>query len=268
MKTLKQGCTGSDVKRIQRILYECGYFLKVDGIFGPRTQEAVREFQECVDIKPDGIVGKMTWYALEGIHDFFLMDMLVTGSIFEKAARTLFIDLAAIRAVHQVETGCSSGFLRDGRPVILFEGHIFWSQLKKSGLDPGKYRTGNEDILFPAWDPKSYQGGTEEYDRLHRACLINHEAALMSASWGMFQIMGLDYELCGYDSVFKYAASMFLSQEEQMGAFVSFLQSTGLDVALRGLDWAEFARGYNGPKYKENRYDERLEAAYLQFSKK
>jgi peptidoglycan hydrolase-like protein with peptidoglycan-binding domain len=36
----------------------------VDGIFGSRTEAAVRTFQEIFGLTPDGIVGKATWYAL------------------------------------------------------------------------------------------------------------------------------------------------------------------------------------------------------------
>ena len=36
----------------------------VDGIYGSRTETAVRRFQEIFGLTPDGIVGKATWYAL------------------------------------------------------------------------------------------------------------------------------------------------------------------------------------------------------------
>ena len=36
----------------------------VDGVFGSRTEAAVRKFQEVFNLTPDGIVGKSTWYAL------------------------------------------------------------------------------------------------------------------------------------------------------------------------------------------------------------
>ena len=36
----------------------------VDGIYGSRTEAAVRKFQEIFGLEPDGIVGKATWYEL------------------------------------------------------------------------------------------------------------------------------------------------------------------------------------------------------------
>jgi peptidoglycan hydrolase-like protein with peptidoglycan-binding domain len=38
--------------------------LDVDGIFGPRTEAAVREFQQNENLSVDGIVGRQTWTAL------------------------------------------------------------------------------------------------------------------------------------------------------------------------------------------------------------
>jgi peptidoglycan hydrolase-like protein with peptidoglycan-binding domain len=38
--------------------------LDVDGIFGPRTEAAVRGFQQNENLSVDGIVGRQTWTAL------------------------------------------------------------------------------------------------------------------------------------------------------------------------------------------------------------
>ena len=78
----------------------------------------------------------------------------------------------------------------------------------------------------------------------------------------MFQIMGFNYKLCDYNSIWEFAAAMYLSMDNHIKAFVSFLQNTGLDVSLREKRWADFAKPDNGPLYKENRYDEKLEEAY------
>lgn len=59
MKTIKKGSRGDDVAILQRKLN-----LIADGIFGPITDEAVREFQKSHSLTVDGIVGPKTWDAL------------------------------------------------------------------------------------------------------------------------------------------------------------------------------------------------------------
>lgn len=59
MTTLRKGSRGQDVKTLQQKLH-----LIADGIFGPLTDEAVREFQKKNGLVVDGIVGPKTWAAL------------------------------------------------------------------------------------------------------------------------------------------------------------------------------------------------------------
>ncbi len=42
--------------------------IKVDGIYGPDTENAVRVFQSVFGLEADGIVGKSTWYTLERVY--------------------------------------------------------------------------------------------------------------------------------------------------------------------------------------------------------
>lgn len=49
-------------------------------------------------------------------------------------AQELGVEVAALKAVWKVETGGISGFLPNYKPVILFEGHIFWQQLRVRGI--------------------------------------------------------------------------------------------------------------------------------------
>lgn len=80
--------------------------------------------------------------------------------------------------------------------AILFERYIFWSQLKKRGLNPKDYVHSNEAILYPKWSRLYYKGGIREYDRLEQTRKINRKAADASVSWVMFQIMGFNYAIC------------------------------------------------------------------------
>ena len=61
----KRGSTGDTVRQIQQKLKTWGYYSgKVDGIYGPKTAEAVRWFQRKNRLLIDGIVGKATLAAL------------------------------------------------------------------------------------------------------------------------------------------------------------------------------------------------------------
>lgn len=61
----KMGSTGEEVKSIQSVLKEKGYYSgNVDGIFGTGTKNAVKQFQSDSGLSADGIVGEKTLKAL------------------------------------------------------------------------------------------------------------------------------------------------------------------------------------------------------------
>ena len=61
MRALKKGCRGDDVRELQEMLnkigYDCG---TADGIFGTKTEKAVKRFQEAEGLEADGIAGEKT----------------------------------------------------------------------------------------------------------------------------------------------------------------------------------------------------------------
>ena len=63
--TLRKGDSGPDVEYLQGLLNTVGYGLAIDGKFGWKTETAVKGFQYDHQLKDDGIVGDMTWAALE-----------------------------------------------------------------------------------------------------------------------------------------------------------------------------------------------------------
>lgn len=63
--TLRKGCRGDDVKELQADLIMKGYDPgTADGVFGSRTEEAVKAFQRDNGLTADGVVGEKTWAVL------------------------------------------------------------------------------------------------------------------------------------------------------------------------------------------------------------
>lgn len=178
----------------------------------------------------------------------------------QRAARTLGVDVAAIKAVAEVEAP-RTGFLADGRPRILFEAHQF------SDRTGGRFDSSHPGISSARWNRDLYQGGAAEYTRLTEAMALNGDAALQSASWGRFQIMGFNHQAAGYASVRDFVAAMYQNEGRQLDAFVTFIQADpAMHRALRNHDWASFAAAYNGPGYAANQYDTRMAEAYARLS--
>src|SRR3546814_20132340 len=90
----------------------------------------------------------------------------------------------------------------------------------------------------------------------------------MSASYGGFQILGENWEVCGAISPWSFAWKQAQTEGDQLEAFVRFVEARGLKGALQRGDWAAFARGYNGTAYRANKYDERISEAFGRMSER
>ena len=190
----------------------------------------------------------------------------LTDSDFVAAAEALKpgVQVAMIRAFAEVESGGRSGFGPNGLPKIAFEGHIFrkhtnqahdrthpllsYAYVKKAGPE---WQTNNKD-QDAAWQA------------LNQAIALDHDAALKSCSWGMFQIMGFNYTKCGFDTVDAFVDKMKAGERGQLDAFVGFCKSVpGLRDALAAKNFVECARLYNGADYGD--YDRRLSTAFKKY---
>lgn len=198
------------------------------------------------------------------------MDKLTNEMIKDLAIR-LGLEPALLKAVQLVEAAGRDGFLlADGRPQILFEGHIMYKEVHKKFPDRDlaylckRYST----IFFPKWDKSKYLGGVHEYKRLKLAKEIDEECALKSASWGMFQICGFNHNLCECKDVFEFVHKMSESHANQLELMYYFMKNSGCLSNLKEKDWAGFARKYNGPGYAQNSYDQKLRNAYENFKDK
>ncbi len=60
-KPIKYGARGDEVKMLQKLLADTGYYAgQIDGVFGGETLAAVKDFQTYNGLEPDGVVGKNT----------------------------------------------------------------------------------------------------------------------------------------------------------------------------------------------------------------
>lgn len=255
---MRKGDTGAAVANIQRQLTAAGFKIAVDGWFGAATEAAVRALQLRAGLVADGIVGPKTLTALLSRD----RDPKHLGERdLQAAADRLGVELAAIKSVSQIESR-GAGFLPDGRPVILYERHVAYRLAAEADLAPEIFWQRSPNVLNN--QRGGYAGGAAEWSRLATALqVLPPEIAHGACSWGQFQIMGYHWAHLGYASIAAFVAEMSRSEAAQLEAFSRFIEAdAALLKALRARKWAEFARLYNGPAFKENLYDVKLARAY------
>ncbi|EKT60198.1 N-acetylmuramidase family protein, partial [Providencia burhodogranariea] len=176
------------------------------------------------------------------------------------AAEILGCEVAAIKAVAMTETGNYGSYFKfqdndDYVPAILFEKHHF-----------RKYTSGRFDQYADISNSKAggYGSTSTQYAKLLKAYNLDKTAALKSASWGKFQILGSNYLAAGYSTPENFVLAMSESEKNQLDAFVNFIKSNRrLLKSIRDKDWLTFARTYNGPSQKG--YDKKMEKNYENF---
>ena len=195
------------------------------------------------------------------------MSKVLTQEDFARAALQLSCDIPAVKAVAVVEAP-NGGFDNAGLPRILFEGHKF------SEFTNHRYDATHPSISARYWKvaKKYYSTGAnadirnmKEHKRLEEAAGLDREAALKSASWGKFQLMGFNYENCGFSDLQAFINAMYKDEGAQLDAFVQFLKRDrggAMQRAIQRHAWAEFAAMYNGSGYAANGYDKKLKNAY------
>ncbi|MGL4630585.1 MAG: N-acetylmuramidase domain-containing protein [Leadbetterella sp.] len=273
MNTIKLKSKGSDVFLLEQLLAELGYNVIVTDYFGKDTHAAVVDFQANNDLVSDGICGPKTWSMLINKVPKVLtgLEKMLSENDLIQFAQKYKIELAAIKAVNEVESN-GRGFLVEGRPKILFEGHVFWKELQNRGLDPKTLVSpASSNVLFKNSTKVHYVGGKGEYDRLEKAAELGSsplikDAALCSASWGSYQVMGYHFKSLGYANITEFIQKMNAHEREHLDAFGRYLEVNNIIRHLKNHDWTAFARAYNGAGFAKFSYDIKIEKAYRKYS--
>lgn len=152
-----------------------------------------------------------------------------------------------------------SGFDAQGRPKMLFEPHVFFRNL----VGPKRDAAVKAGLAYRTWGEKPYPA--DSYPRLLKAVAIDETAALMSASWGLTQILGENCKAAGYATPQAMVEAFMADEAAHLEATIVLLQAWGIDDDLKAHRWAVVARVWNGPGYARNRYDVRLAEAFAKW---
>jgi len=117
---------------------------------------------------------------------------------------------------------------RTGLVIIRFEPRIF---RRKAGQGVA-FRRGGQ----PA-----------EWRNLSQAFDLDADAALLSTSYGLPQLMGFNWQVTRHPDVQAMVLAFQDSCEEQVAGFFNFVEQNGLNRYILNADWRGFTRRYNGP---------------------
>lgn len=227
-----------DLLALQTKLHDTGHYHgALDGIGGTRTRDAILA------------------YLTDG------PDTALNDAHFADAASQLSVPVSYVRALYAVES--SGHAFVDGRPTILPEPHKF------AQLTAGRYNNSHPHLSSRAWNPKLYpgsQGG--RYKMLADMIILDPLAGFGCASYGGFQILGMNHVRCGVPTnAMDFAWQESRDEASQLRHFVSFIMTDAiLWRALRAGDWVTVAKRYNGSAYYKNRYDVKLARAVRDWS--
>lgn len=177
-------------------------------------------------------------------------------------AKSYGISPHAAFAVIDVEAGSTPYAIVNGKnePLIRWEGHYF-DRLVPAHL---RAKARSLNLASPrAGAIKNSLSQSRRWTILERARELDNDAALSSISIGVGQVMIANWKSLGYASpqaMFDEIRTGGL--RAQIEAMFRFIRANNLVDELERGDWAAFARVYNGPAYRKNRYDEKLKAAF------
>ncbi len=177
-------------------------------------------------------------------------------------------DPAAIKAVAFVESGGVFYWTVNGQsvPPYRHEGHYFYRILKREKPDLLQ-KAIDQGLANPtAGVVKNPTNWGERYKMFERCKAIDEGIAIRSASWGVGQVMGDNYDDLGFATPQAFLSDMMSGVEGQLDVMFKFITHNHLDDEIARQDWAGFAKGYNGSNYRVNNYDKQLAKAYAMFS--
>ncbi len=185
------------------------------------------------------------------------------GGLLEPLANKIGIDPGVAVAVVAVESS-GSGFGADGRMIIRFENHLFWSNWGKANAATyNQFFQFNQTVKWTGhkfrtqanapWQDVHTSSQASEWTALTQARTFDDQAAKQSISMGLGQILGSNHRVIGYDTVDAMFDAFSADERFQLLGFFNFVKNDQRQVnALQANDFVAFARIYNGSGQPEH----------------
>lgn len=163
----------------------------------------------------------------------------IDPAAFKRGASALGCEPEALQAVVAVGF-LDTGFDPDGiAPRVRFDARWF------SRLTDGKFDATHPDLSNPDYFPDDDAPLPEEHQRLRLAMAVERNAAISSAAWGRFQIMGAHWKLAGCPSLQHFVNAMYSDETAQFNCFVQLAQRLEFGPYLAEHRWADFKRDWD-----------------------
>jgi hypothetical protein len=187
-----------------------------------------------------------------------------TRAVITAAAEARGIPPAHLLAFVQVESAGRIFARIKGRdfPLILFEPH----KLYRRTAGEIRARLVAERLASETWKKKLYPASQEaRWDQARRAAEIAGPVAYECVSWGVGQVLGEHWRALGYASLQVFIDRACAGLDGQLELMLRYLDVNGLTDDLQAGRWPVLFRGYNGPKWRQNGYGDRIFAALREF---
>ena len=163
-----------------------------------------------------------------------------------------------------VETGGIGFSSFTGRIMIQFEPSWF----KK------EYADWKADTASKVWLNNGIGNQVQEYAAFNCAYSQDKEAAMLSTSIGIGQVMGFHFRLLGFNRVGDMWTFARVSEANQLELVLRFIKANAkLEKAVKTKNWTLMATYYNGGAFRElaeknhfTPYDEQMKTQYLKIA--
>lgn len=266
----EQLATAQRVQHVQEVLRRMLIYQgPVDGALSDATRDAIKVFRYRWNLPVTGEIDDALVQRLDAALQAWINprpEDLVAVTLepaseadLVRIASEYGVEAASFLAIAEVESSVLGGFGPDGRPIIVFEAHLFSRKTNRRFDDSNP----NVSRRTPGGYPRTQ---AERWAQVQEAWTLDPQAAYEATSFGRAQMLGQVYDAFGFETSGEYARFLSHSDASQLEAFLRYCRANNLIDELQRHDWAGFAQVYNGSEYARSRYDTRIAAAYARIS--